>query len=169
MTGKTIYIKRRDSANIDYTGIELGVKTENTVKNGNGYIHIYPTDSYVYWKDYCTIMYEMKDIDGRFFFATLDFGNNVTTIYGDRLYVDQDGVIRNSADNDKKMGEVLFYIDEYYETSKIENKVIVDTEDSIVVNSRTAYKRLEGVVTVDEKEKILAPDSVEASVMERLL
>lgn len=158
------YIKRRDSANIDYTGIELGVKTENTVKNGNGYIHIYPTDSYVYWKDYCTIMYEMKDIDGRFFFATLDFGNNVTTIYGDRLYVDQDGVIRNSADNDKKMGEVLFYIDEYYETSKIENKVIVDTEDSIVVNSRTAYKRLEGVVTVDEKEKILAPDSVEASI-----
>lgn len=70
--------------------------------------------------------------------------------------------IRNG--NKEVIGEVLFYVTENPSWEKLFNDYAEKQNSSLVADQRISYKRLEGIVSKDGKEQILAPVSATATV-----
>ena len=66
--------------------------------------------------------------------------------------------------NKEVIGEVLFYVTENPSWEKLFNDYAEKQNSSLVADQRISYKRLEGIVSKDGKEQILAPVSATATV-----
>ena len=91
--------------------------------------------------------------------------SNVNSINGAECYIDQDEYIKDSSGG--RIGQVLYYVgnEQYPNHDNIYyiGATITDpTQNLLAYNSRESYRRLEGVK--EDKNELLAPDSVEAEV-----
>ena len=133
------------------------------------------SETNVAWRDYITGLQALKvnDADGgsTYIFARI-FENN-KEIKASKTYVDANNyiVVRNDDNTLTRIGEVIFDAgDEQYSTDdrdNIRNKCTEnkDLKNNVIYqNSRSGYRRLEGITTEDGTSRILAPASANASV-----
>ena len=101
----------------------------------------------------------MYDIDEKkYFVADITIGDSVSGINGD--YIDENNNIIQKSTG-KKLGKILYYLeDTRYTYKELENKSTVNVDDTVFVNARTSYRRLEGI----KDNKLVAPKNVTASV-----
>ena len=101
----------------------------------------------------------MYDIDKKkYFVADITIGYSVSGTSGD--YIDENNNIIQKSTG-RKLGKILYYLeDTRYTYKELENKSTVNVDDTVFVNARTSYRRLEGI----KDNKLVAPKNVTASV-----
>ena len=101
----------------------------------------------------------MYDIDKKkYFVADITIGDSVSGTNGD--YIDENNNIIQKSTG-RKLGKILYYLeDTRYMYKDLENKSTVNVDDTVFVNARTSYRRLEGI----KDNKLVAPKNVTASV-----
>lgn len=141
------------------TKISIGEGTPN----GSGTITATQDESGLTNK-YCRYLFFMLDTTKNVYIAANI--NPGQTVDGAVDYIDEYGHIVD-ADGNRK-GELLFYCDANagtYTQDGVYNIVCRTADNIVFTNARTAYRRLEGIVTsADGTEKILAPEKVHAYI-----
>ena len=101
----------------------------------------------------------MYDIDEeKYFVADITIGDSVSGTNGD--YIDENNNIIQKSTG-RKLGKILYYLEDTpYGYKDLENKSTVNVDDTVFVNARTSYRRLEGI----KDNKLVAPKNVTASV-----
>lgn len=101
----------------------------------------------------------MYDIDEeKYFVADITIGDSVSGTNGD--YIDENNNIIQK-NTGRKLGKILYYLEDTpYGYKDLENKSTVNVDDTVFVNARTSYRRLEGI----KDNKLVAPKNVTASV-----
>ena len=115
------------------------------------------------WKDFNTYTFDyffMYDMDREQYFAAYIYPQK--TVNGSSCRLDD----RYIKYNNEVIGEVLFYLDkgEVPTWNKLYGTYISTPDNVLVEDTRTSYRRLEGIVSDSGTEKILAPASAEATV-----
>lgn len=101
----------------------------------------------------------MYDINKKkYFVADITIGASVSGTNGD--YIDENNNIIQKSTG-RKLGKILYYLEDTpYGYKDLENKSTVNVDDTVFVNARTSYRRLEGI----KDNKLVAPKNVTASV-----